>query len=344
MNAAWHYAVVTNSPVVYKDFYSKYSDSPYAITAMKLSVQPKMLPLYQPTKIMVAPQIAPQVKLTNFNGVNIGQGNNAPIGLGGNGSLFNKKFGNQGTQGLGGQNLGQGLGNGNQGIGGQNLGQKLGLPGNQQNGNPIATINNGGNNVGQGLNNGKPLTPGVDLAKGVKRLDGKIEGGRLTTLPQVNQTNVNPNKVGGQVGTTGNGAPTTGIGTVVKKEREGLNGNTGNTGIGGRITTPTTGNQVLTNQGNSRPLIKQVDRPRIINQPTQQITTTQTPAVKKFQPTQRLFNNGGGNGGGGGGSNMQLRSTTTVKPMSFSSGGGGGGGSSRFASGGGGGMGFRSFR
>ncbi len=80
-----------------------------------------------------------------------------------------------GTQGLGGQNLGQGLGNGNQGIGGQNLGQKLGLPGNQQNGNPIATINNGGNNVGQGLNNGKPLTPGVDLAKGVKRLDGKIE-------------------------------------------------------------------------------------------------------------------------------------------------------------------------
>ncbi len=46
-----------------------------------------------------------------------------------------------------------------------------------------------------------------------------------------------------------------------------LNGNTGiNTGIGGRITTPTTGNQVLTNQGNSRPLIKQVDRPRFTNQ------------------------------------------------------------------------------
>ena len=63
--------------------------------AMKLSLQPKAMQLYQPTKIMVAPQIAPQVKLTNFNGVNIGQGNNAPIGLGGNGSLFNKKFGNQ---------------------------------------------------------------------------------------------------------------------------------------------------------------------------------------------------------------------------------------------------------
>jgi hypothetical protein len=309
MTIAWHHAVVANSPVVYKEFYSKYSDSPYANVAMKLSFQPKALPLYQPTKIMVAPQIAPQVKLTNFNGVNIGQGN-APIGLGGNGSLFNKKFGNQGTQGLG----------------GQNLGQKLGLPGNQQNGNPIATINNGGSN-GQGLNNGKPLVPGVDLAKGGKRLDGKIEGGRLTMLPQVNQ-----NKVGGQVGTTGNGAPTTGIGTVVKKDVKVLNGNTG---IGGRVTTTTTGNQVLTNQGNNRPLIKQVDRPRI----SDQVTTTQTPAVKKFQPTQRLFNNGGGNGGGG--SNMQLRSTTTIKPMSLSS-SSGGGNSGRFASGGG--MGFRSFR
>ena len=58
------------------------------------------MPLYQPTKIMVAPQIAPQVKLTNFNGVNIGQGNNAPIGLGGNGSLFNKKI-QLGNGGLG---------------------------------------------------------------------------------------------------------------------------------------------------------------------------------------------------------------------------------------------------
>ncbi len=37
MTVAWHHAVVVNSPVVYKDFYSKYSDSPYAITAMKLS-------------------------------------------------------------------------------------------------------------------------------------------------------------------------------------------------------------------------------------------------------------------------------------------------------------------
>ena len=61
--------------------------------AMKLSLSSRRsMPLYQPTKIMVAPQIAPQVKLTNFNGVNIGQGNNAPIGLGGNGSLFNKKI------------------------------------------------------------------------------------------------------------------------------------------------------------------------------------------------------------------------------------------------------------
>lgn len=335
--AAWHGAVLANSPVVYKEFYSQYSDSPYATLAMKLAVQPKVLPLYQPTKIMVAPQIAPQVKLTSFNGVNIGQGNNAPIGLGGNGSLFNKKFGptlglgNQGNQGVGGQNLG-----------GQGLGQKLGLPGNSQNGNPIANINNGG----QGLplqNNGKPGAPGVDLAKDVKRIDTKINGGRLTTLPQANQHQVG--------GSTGNGSPATGAGNVLKKDVKVLNGNTGingNTNTGGRINTNTTGNQVLTSQTNGQPLVKRIDTPRVTNLPPKQVITNPQgsnpkPIVNRFQPNQRLLNNNGGGAGGGnfgGGSNPQFRSS---KPMSFGTSSSLGGSSgSRFA---GGGMGFgRSFR
>ncbi|MDQ8728626.1 caspase family protein [Bradyrhizobium sp. LHD-71] len=163
--AAWHRAVLANSPIVYKDFYSKYADSPYAKVAMKLAVQPKAMPLYQPTKIMVAPQIAQRVGLGSFNGVNVPQGNNAPVGLGGAGSLFTKKFGS--TQGFG---------------TGPDAGQKLGLP---------------GRNGGQGASlpdNGKPLVPGVDLAKGVKRFDTakrfdtKIGGGRLKTPTGTNQS------------------------------------------------------------------------------------------------------------------------------------------------------------
>ena len=216
-------------------------------------------------------------------------------------------------------------------------------------GNPIA------NNGGQGLslpNNGQK--PGIDLAKGVKRFDTKIEGGRLTTLPGQNgSTGAGPlgNKDGkvlngntginGRIGNVGNGNTTGSTGI------NGRIGNTGNTGINGRI------NQVGTTNG--QPLIKRLDTPRVTTMPAKQLNpqmSNQTPVVKRYQPSQRLFGNGGnggngGYGGGNGGSGMQFRAT---KPMSFGGGSsmGGGGGSGRFASGGGmggGGMGFgRSFR
>lgn len=342
---AWHGAVLANSTVGYQNFYSQYSDSPYGNLALKLAAQPKILPLYQPTKIMVAPQIAPQIKLTNFNGVNLGQGNNAPIGLGGNGSLFNKKIqlGNGGNGGNG------GLGNG--GIGG-GIGQKIGgLPGNGGNGTPGNTGIAGGlgqkvglpGNVGQNpvANGGQVLTPngqnkpGIDLAKDVKRIDTRIDGGRLSTLPT------------GQHGTTtGTGTgPLTGKDGKVVTGNTGINGgrlgnvgnvgttgNTGNTGINPKVGIPgrVTGN--VNQTGNGQPLVKRFERPRVtmpVKQYTPQVSN-QTPVVKKFQPTQRLFGNGGGNVGGG------SRFKTTSKPMSF----GGGGGGNRFA---GGGMG-RSFR
>lgn len=294
---AWHGAVKANSPVAYKEFYSTHAESPYATVAMKLAVQPKVMPLYQPTKVMVTPQLAPKVKLTNFNGVNIGQGSNAPIGLGGNGSLLKKKFGP--TVGLGNQ------ASGNKDFGKHGLGQKLGLPG------------NAGANGRQGIslpNNSKPA-PGVDLAKGAKRFDSKIGGGRLTTLPQSNPTN----------DSTGSG-----LGNIVKKDVKALNRNS-------RIGRVRMGNEAATGETNTRLQAKKFDRPRISNLSTE--GSGNKPAIKKFEPNQRLFLNNG-NGGNGGGSGMQIRSS---RPMSFSSGNSGSSSSGRFA--GGGSMGFgRSFR
>jgi hypothetical protein len=54
---AWHNAVLANSPVAYKSFYDKFSNSPYAQTALKLEAQPKMLPLSQPAHIIAPPSI-----------------------------------------------------------------------------------------------------------------------------------------------------------------------------------------------------------------------------------------------------------------------------------------------
>jgi uncharacterized caspase-like protein len=49
---AWHHAVLENSPVAYKSFYDKFSNSPYAHSALKLEAHPKMVLLSQPTHIM----------------------------------------------------------------------------------------------------------------------------------------------------------------------------------------------------------------------------------------------------------------------------------------------------
>jgi hypothetical protein len=54
---AWHNAVLANSPVAYKSFYDKFSNSPYAQAALKLEAQPKMVPLSQPKQILVPPSI-----------------------------------------------------------------------------------------------------------------------------------------------------------------------------------------------------------------------------------------------------------------------------------------------
>jgi len=53
--AAWHKAVLQNSPLAYKAFYENHTDSPYALAALHLQSQPKMLPLNQPTHLILPP-------------------------------------------------------------------------------------------------------------------------------------------------------------------------------------------------------------------------------------------------------------------------------------------------
>jgi len=64
--AAWHRAVLANTPLVYKAFYESYGNGPYAQSALKLQSQPKIVPLLQPTHLIVSEQLAPTLKLTNL--------------------------------------------------------------------------------------------------------------------------------------------------------------------------------------------------------------------------------------------------------------------------------------
>ena len=51
--AAWHTAVLSNSPLAYKAFYEKHPTSPYAIPAIKLASQPKIVPLLPATHLLI---------------------------------------------------------------------------------------------------------------------------------------------------------------------------------------------------------------------------------------------------------------------------------------------------
>lgn len=81
---AWHAAVLANSPVAYQAFYQKYTDSPYAKSALKLAAAPKPVPLSQP-KQLIAPS---WIKLGNL-GVS-----QAGLGTGPANKLRTDKFGN----------------------------------------------------------------------------------------------------------------------------------------------------------------------------------------------------------------------------------------------------------
>ncbi len=54
---AWQIAVQANSAVAYKSFYEKFSNSPFAHSALKMAEQPKVIPLSQPARILAAPSV-----------------------------------------------------------------------------------------------------------------------------------------------------------------------------------------------------------------------------------------------------------------------------------------------
>jgi len=63
--AAWHAAVLQNSPLAYKAFYEKHPTSPYAMPAIKLASQPKIVPLMQATHLLMNKNPVATIKPTN---------------------------------------------------------------------------------------------------------------------------------------------------------------------------------------------------------------------------------------------------------------------------------------
>ncbi|HLG83088.1 MAG TPA: caspase family protein [Bradyrhizobium sp.] len=64
--AAWHQAVMLNSPLAYKAFYDSHVNSPYALAALHLQSQPKMLPLTQASHLILPPHpVSPVMPLSN---------------------------------------------------------------------------------------------------------------------------------------------------------------------------------------------------------------------------------------------------------------------------------------
>ncbi|GLH79603.1 hypothetical protein SSBR45G_45120 [Bradyrhizobium sp. SSBR45G] len=63
--AAWHQTVLANSPAAYKSFSDSYADSPYAPVALRLQVQPRPIPVLQPSRLMVPPQLTPVMRPLN---------------------------------------------------------------------------------------------------------------------------------------------------------------------------------------------------------------------------------------------------------------------------------------
>jgi hypothetical protein len=59
---AWHEAVLANYPLAYKNFYDKYTGSPYAQSALKLQARPRSVLLLQPTHLMVPQRLEPTLK------------------------------------------------------------------------------------------------------------------------------------------------------------------------------------------------------------------------------------------------------------------------------------------
>ncbi len=203
---AWHYAVLANSPIAYQSFYAKYSNSPYAQSALKLAVQPKMIPLSQPKQIFALNKLGnPIIPQGGVGGASAGKLGLDKLGEGGKLSTLPSS----GTNATGGNNTGK--------IGADKLGE----------GGKIVTLPPSGTNATGGNNTGKV---------GVDKLG---EGGKIVTLPpsgtnatgghNVGKTGVDKLGEGGKIvtlpssGTTASSGGGSGPGKIVEMPSNGVN-------------------------------------------------------------------------------------------------------------------------
>lgn len=225
---AWHKAVLANSPFAYKTFYDNFGNSQYAKVALNLQAQPKAVPLMQATKLIVSPQLAPNLKQPiNFglpkDGIKIGDingQNNGPAKAGGGLgiNLPGKQSENSGNTGIGGGKIvtlpgkigsngaGNNAGNGNTGVNGGkivtlpvNTAPKAeGLPGKKIVTLPSPKGNAGNANGNTGINGGKigtlPVNNGGRIGSGqATKIDVKtsMPVNRVTTLPTTQRPQLN---------------------------------------------------------------------------------------------------------------------------------------------------------
>lgn len=245
ISQAWHKAVLANSPLGYQTFYDSYGNSPYAVSALKLAAQPKLIPLMQATKFLAPQNINPTFKIGN-----LGQPKYMPLT----------------QQGNGGAQI-----NGNlpvvQKPGDNNVIGKLG------NGGQIVNLPAGNNQQNQ--QNGTPSqTPGkiVTLPAPTNTTNTNGGTGKIVTLPPITTTqnsgnaNGNPGKIVSMPVNVGKGGASVDV-KPVQTQTNPIRFNTGNTGIVKLNNNPVNKVQVQNNQQNNQQTTRPQFNPtnRIVN-------------------------------------------------------------------------------
>ncbi|WP_161534302.1 caspase family protein [Bradyrhizobium sp. LCT2] len=236
LTQAWHKAVLANSPLGYQTFYDSYGNSPYAVSALKLAAQPKLVPLMQATKFLAPQNIAPTFKIGN-----LGQPKYMPLQQG-NGGAQNNGYLPVVQKPVDSNVIGK-LGNG---------GQVVNLPAgnNQPNGTPSQTP-------------GKIVT--LPAPTNTTNNNGGI--GKIVTLPATNNTpnassgNGTPGKIVSMPVNVGKAGSTVETKPVnVQTQNNPIRINNGNTGIVKLNNNPVNKVQVQNTQQNNHPQFNATNR------------------------------------------------------------------------------------
>ncbi|MDA9403996.1 caspase family protein [Bradyrhizobium sp. CCBAU 45389] len=226
ISQAWHKAVLANSPLGYQTFYDSYGTSPYAVSALKLAAQPKVIPLMQPTKFLAPQNIAPVFKMGN-----LGQPKYMPL---------------------------------MQGNGGAQLNGNLPVVQKPVDGNVIGKLGNGGQVGGLPAGNNQPngtpsQTPGKIVTLPAPTNTTNTGGtGKIVTLPVTNtkpnagNANGNPGKIVSMPVNVGKGGTTVDV-KPVQTQNNPIRVNNGNTGIVKLNNNPVNKVQVQNNPQTNRP-------------------------------------------------------------------------------------------